>query len=483
MPRTKSLTALALVTALVAAAVPLIVNTASAGVSCPSAAPPPLHFSKPIYIDKQRPGGEPVSVVAQDGSILVSAHGGTTHLYKNPQAYPGGGDFVTSYGNQTLNWRSADGGKTWKYVGFYAQSFGPHTVTSTGFSDPDYTMDAGGRIYNTEIDLVNDAVYSSNDDGQSYDRGAVLAASGDRPWLTGADKNEVYLYVNSPHQLWRSTDGGLTFNLVTTNFPATGKLIVDPLNPHHGLIGPHDAGVAISADDGKTWKAYPTRLGKSTQFFGAVAVDRAGWAYSAAAGGYSGSGDKTPDGEVTFNYFNRQTNQWGATPIQIPIPRGDAMWPWLIAGDDGRVALVWYQTFAAHPDRFYVYAAYTTNAHGSTVTCSDGKQHFIPPQFSVANASGRPIAIGSICLQGTACNANPSFQAGDRRLGDFFTVNFDHSGRIFIASGDTMLKSPIGGPKMTGNPIFMAETSGTPLLAHPDSTRKTRPVCPPPCLP
>jgi hypothetical protein len=481
--RPRRIAAFSLVAALVAVAVPLVVTVASAGVSCPSVAPAPLAFSKPIYIDKTRPGGEPVSVVAQDGSILVSAHGGTTHLYKNPEAYPGGGDFVTSYGNQTLNWRSTDGGVTWKYVGFYAQSFGPHTLTSSGFSDPDYAMDAGGRIYNTEIDLANDAVYSSNDDGQSYDRGAVLAASGDRPWLTGGDKDEVFLYVNSPHQLWRSTDGGLTFSLVTTSFPATSKLLVDPLNPHHGLIGPDGAGLAISADDGKTWKAYPTHLGKSTQFFGAVAVDSAGWAYSAAAGGYTGSTDKTPDGEVTFNYFNRETKEWGATPVEIPIPKGDAMWPWLIAGDDGRVALVWYQTFAGHPDRFFIYAAYTKNGHGSMVRCSDGKTHFVPPQFSVTNASRRAIAVGSICLDGTACNANPDFKAGDRRLGDFFTVNFDHSGRIFIASGDTMLRSPTGGPKMTGNPIFMAQTKGDSLLTKPIPSRKTRPVCPPPCLP
>ena len=35
--------------------------------------------------------------------------------------------------------------------------------------------------------------------------------------------------------------------------------------------------------------------------------------------------------------------------INIPIPKGDALWPWLIAGDDGRVAVVWYQNLEGTP--------------------------------------------------------------------------------------------------------------------------------------
>jgi hypothetical protein len=151
------------------------------------------------------------------------------------------------------------------------------------------------------------------------------------------------------------------------------------------------------------------------------------------------------------------------------------MWPWIIAGDNGRVAIVWYQNHASAPGKFYIYAAYTTNAHGSRVRCSDGSTRFIPPRWSVANASGRPIHTGSICLQGTTCNANLNFEGGDRRLGDFFTVNFDHRGNIYIASGDTMLKNPLGiGEKPVGNPIFIRQTKGAKLLKKPDKVRKSR---------
>ncbi len=465
---------LLLVPALLAALLPLGYAAESSTARCPSVKPAPLKFSKPTFIDKGRAGGEPVSIVAQDGSIIVSAHAGTTHIYKDPQAAPGSSDFLRSYYNQTLNWRSDDGGKTWKYVGLAGAPEGPHSATSTGFSDPDLTMDAGGKIYNVEINLANVAVFASPDDGQSWPTANPIAASGDRPWVTGAEPDEVFLYVNLPKQLWRSTNGGLTFDLVTTSFPADSKLIVDPLNPKKGLLGPMDAGgVAITADDGETWESYPAALGSSTQFFGAIAADRAGWVYAANAGGYSGSNDTGTDGEVTFNYFNRETKKWASAPVHVPIPEGDALWPWIIAGDDGRVAITWYQTLKDKKG-FYPFVAYTTNGHGSTVTCSDGSTRFIAPQFQTANASGRPVHLGKICLSGTACNASANFEGGDRRLGDFFTVNFDHKGNIFLVSGDTTLKNALGGPKPVANPIFIKQSAGNKLLERPDKIRKTR---------
>jgi len=442
---------------------------------CPTVKTPKLTFGKKIYIDEMRAGGEPVSQVAQDGSIIVSAHAGTTHAYKEPGAAGGAGDFARYY-NQTLNWRSTDGGKTWQYVGLFGQPEGPHTATSTGFSDPDLTMDAAGRIYNVEIDLANVAVFSSSDDGQSWPRGNPIAASGDRPWVTAAEADELFLYVNLPKQLWRSTDGGLTFSLVTTSFPADSKLLVDPLKPKTGLIGPAGSGIAISKDDGATWKEYPGMLGKSTQFFGAVAADRAGWIYAAAAGGYSGSSDTKSDGEVTYNYFNRETNKWQAQPITIPNGSNDALWPWLVAGDDGRLAVTWYQR-VPETDKFNIMVAQTLNAHGTHVTCSDGSRRFVGPQFSVTNASKKPFHVGKICLSGTTCNANSDFVAGDRRLGDFFTINFDNKGNLFIVSGDTMLDSPLGEEKPVANPIFIKQVGGAPMIGSPDKIRKTRDLC------
>jgi hypothetical protein len=174
--------------------------------------------------------------------------------------------------------------------------------------------------------------------------------------------------------------------------------------------------------------------------------------------------------------LHRQTKKW-AKPVVVPTPPGDALWPWIVAGDDGRVALVWYQSLAAAPERWYIYEAYTLNGHGTRVRCG-GRSRMAPPSFRVTNASGRLVHAKPICLLGTACLAAPNPIDSDRRLGDFFTVNFDLQGHVFIASGDTMLTNPFGGPKPVSNPIFIRQESGPSLLIRPIRARPTRPLCP-----
>jgi hypothetical protein len=463
-------------TALFAVAIPTIGAVAVEAV-CPTVKAPDVSFAAPKYIDRQRAGGEPVSVVAQDGSIIVGAHAGTTHIYKNPTAAPGARDFVVGYTNQTLHWRSVDGGDSWEYIGLFGQREGPHSAQSTGFSDPDLTMDTSGRIYDTEIDLANISVFSSTDDGQSFPFANPISTSADRPWLTGLGPDEVILYVqNIVPQLLYSNDGGITWTRRTVP-SINGKIITDPVNPTDGVIAPGSSlgRFALSKDNATTWEYHDFGpMGGSSQFFGTLGADRAGNVYQGAAGGYGSANDVTANGTVSFGYWERATDTANEEQINIPIPEGDALWPWITAGDDGRVAMTWYQNLKGAPNDFYIYSAITNNGHGTTVTCSDGSTKFIPPQFTVVNASGRPIHHGKICLQGTTCNANADFEGGDRRLGDFFSVNYDTQGNLFIVSGDSMLKNPIGGPKPVGNPIFIKQDGGDKMLTTPIPTRKTR---------
>jgi hypothetical protein len=472
----------ALLTATVlAAGLPVATAALGAPKSCGSDIHgPALAFKPRVYVDKVRPGGEPVSVVAQDGSISVSSHGGTTHLYKDPQSLAAGAaDVASTYENQTLNWRSTDNGKTWKYIGLAGTGAGPHSATSTGFSDPDYAIDAGGRIYTTEINLAIVTVYSSGDDGQTYSRGNPEVTSGDRPWLTAGKKDEAYLYVNTGQQIFRTGDGGLTWTLQTTGDSQgpDAKMYIDPKNPN-GLIGPHNPqGMSISADQGKTWKAYDgAKIGKTVDFFGAVAVDKAGNVYRAGAGGYDGPADKkVGDGQVTFNAFDRKKMAWG-DPVVLPAPAGDMLWPWVVAGDDGKVAVAWLQRFSKDPRAFVMMVGATENAHGTTVTCSNGAKMFIPSRWTVVNASKTPVHIGEICLNGTACNASADFPAGDRRLGDFYTINYDKNGQLFVVGADTTQLAAGEVPRPTSLPIFIG-TSKSPRMAKPMKVRATKASC------
>lgn len=431
---------------------------------------PFVYWKDPVRIDTAAAGGEPVSVVAQDGSITVSAHAGTTHLMKAPDAAPGATDFIVGYSNQTINWRSTDDGQTWRRIGLAPPlDTGPHSATSTGFSDPDLAIDQAGRLYNTEINLPQVAVYSSPDDGQSWPTANPIASSGDRPWLAANEPGEVFVltnnFINRP--LLRSQDGGLTFSIVNEDAPIDGKPITDPSNPDDGLIGPSGTdAISISDDDGATWKTYPgANLGPSTQFFGTVAADSAGNIYVAAAGGYSDRGNVDRNGSVTVATFDRSSLRWSQVST-LDIPDGDALWPWIIAGDEGRVAVAWLQELPGEPrERFAIYAAVSTNAHGKD-PCGGTST----PEWAVSNASGRAVHEGRICLSGTACNLNIS---SDRRLGDFITINFDADGDIFIVAGDTTSESGLGTRKPTANPIFVGASVGTRLLEAPRELRPT----------
>ena len=129
-----------------------------------------LKFAPPIYVDQQLAGGEPeVFADVLHGRLIYTSHEGTTHLYKDGITSSPWGDFafVSNYCNQVNTWTSPDGGANW-YRDRYLGTTCPQNPTFTGFSDPDLTQDAGGRVYNTGINLANDALFSSIDGGQTF---------------------------------------------------------------------------------------------------------------------------------------------------------------------------------------------------------------------------------------------------------------------------------------------------------------------------
>src|SRR5881394_85313 len=174
-------------------------------------------FAAPIYVDQTLAGGEPeVFADTLHGTLIYTAHEGTTHLYRDGIVSSPWGDFsfVSNYCNQVNVWTSPDGGANW-YRDRYLDSPCPTSpAINTGFSDPDLTQDAGGRVYDTGIDLANDSLFSSIDGGKTWDKGTAQCHDGDRPWLAGGRRDEVFMATDtvegsrSGHQLFVSNDGG-----------------------------------------------------------------------------------------------------------------------------------------------------------------------------------------------------------------------------------------------------------------------------------
>src|SRR5438876_5002328 len=183
-----------------------------------SAGPTATTFAAPVYVDQQLAGGEPtIFDDALHGRLIYTSHEGTTHLYRDGLLSSPWGDFsfVSNYCNQVNTWTSPDGGVNW-YRDHYLDSPCPTSPTNNnGFSDPDLTLDDGGRMYDTGIDLANDAVFSSADGGRSWDRGTPYCHNGDRPWLAGGNANEAFMGTDAAedslnHRVFVSTDGGAT---------------------------------------------------------------------------------------------------------------------------------------------------------------------------------------------------------------------------------------------------------------------------------
>ncbi|MGZ4276357.1 MAG: hypothetical protein ACXVFK_06715 [Solirubrobacteraceae bacterium] len=205
----------------------LVLAALALALAAAPAAAAPLGFDKPVYVDQHLAGGEPVLLAdTVHHDIVYSTHEGTTHIYRPGLASSTTFDFASGYRNQVNVWTSRDEGRTWK-VDDFGGKFTSNPAQNSGFSDPDLTQDAGGRIYNTGINLANDALFSSNDGGVTWDRGTAQCHDGDRPWLAGAHRDEVFMATNVSegdlsHQIFQSTDGGNTCS--ASGIPDAGKL-------------------------------------------------------------------------------------------------------------------------------------------------------------------------------------------------------------------------------------------------------------------
>jgi hypothetical protein len=445
-------------------------------VSAPAA---PLRFSPPEFIDEQLAGGEPVLMTDPvHQRLLYSTHAGTTHLYRPGAASGGTLDFVSTYRNQVFMWSSDDRGKTWQRID-YGGGFSTDPTKNQGFSDPDFTQDAGGRIYNTGIDLANQAIFSSADGGKTWDAGTAQCSPGDRPWLAGGRKDEVFLATNTlygtpSHQIFQSTDGGRT--CPSTGIPdgggsgdesytGNGKILYDrasdrliePVNFGSGGVGGIGVGVWNRGDEAFS----PHLVAKSTMYahWPAMAVDDAGTVYLVwdddpraqdTAGGCNG--DATPTANHVFLASSTDFGETWSAPQAIAAPAGRrVLWPWIAAGEKGRVSVVWYETDKV-VDLACESAAMSIKA-ASILRADEPGQRTI----ETVDAAGRPVSVGNICQSGTTCAATGE----DRRLGDFFTNAVDLDGCVFIGSGDTTRVDPItGNPLITARPIVLHQTGG-----------------------
>ena len=462
------------------AATALAVTAATVAAAPGYGSAPRVAFAPRVFVSPTLAGGEPsIFFDRAHQDYIYSSHEGTTHTLHDGlvEAPAGTASVAANYRNQVNIWTSVDG-VHWKATDFDSTGFPTDPTKNSGFSDPDLTQDDGGRVYNTGINLVNDALFSSGDGGVTWDRGTIQCHEGDRPWLAGAHKNEVFLatdptYSENGHTIFRSTDGGNTCGSFGvgdygTHYTGYGKLyynrsngsLVEPViyNDANGNAVAIGAGIlphASHAFDVQKGAFHAIRVASTKGLlthFPAMFVDPKGNVYlswtDAPSGGRNAVWVAVLDRNGKVIVHPRVVSRTGKT----------ALWPWMTVGAPGNVSIVWYQYDRPVPNPDDAATVGNVYIDAATVIGLLGRH----PQVSVVNASGKPVHTGGICQGGTTCVATGQ----DRRLGDYFTNALDARGCVLIASGDTTRMDPVTGQPLAWSlPIFIHQSAG-PSLTH-----------------
>lgn len=259
-------------------------------------------------------------------------------------------------------WYSSDGGKKFKEMET------PGHVREWGVgAEGDLAVDDEGRTYFVDTYIPGLLMSRWSENGTKWDftvpAAGVTPGFDDRPWIAWSAKG-LYLYVNhvSHTAVYRSADGGMSWDgghILLWR----GEELGQPFFPAHiaadrkkgtlwvaGVVeekGRSVLGSAVTEDNDGDFKfreavvSEPQRRGGFSPIFtGATAVDAAGNGYTT----WSTFDEKGCD--VHYAVSTNKGKSW-QEPVKVNTGKGCATFPWIAAGDDGKIALAWYETPAS----------------------------------------------------------------------------------------------------------------------------------------
>jgi hypothetical protein len=395
-----------------------------------------LVFNTSTVVDLQRQVGEPDIVFSQNGDIYASGPWGTST-------------------NQSYAWKSVDD-FTYHTIGRIRPDVGP------GGGDTTTETDDQNFVYFTDLEgLLNLAAARSTDGGNTWTRNSIASyeTAVDRQWmaidngLTGGASDNTQFFT------WRqaalgsfveySTDGQ-TFLPAQAN-PADainngapcGDFIFDPTDRYLYLPCGRANQVEVAwthvDPEQRTGLVFTSTMagnagGETSELFPTLDVDEAGNVYVAYV--------DTADHNVYLVYSTDHAQTW-SDPVRLNGNEArTAVFPWIDAGADGRVAVAYIATDSRGPNnngdpndfpswfndkigsttvKWHLYVNYVTGANTSSPTIYQDR------------ATEHPMNFGQVCTAGTLCIAT----GGDRTMADFLTLQHDHDGALSIIYNDT----------------------------------------------
>jgi hypothetical protein len=404
---------------------------------------PPPRFGPEVVVDDKLGATEPSLVVDKDGRIFVAAPAGLSPT----------GDLLDHHFSGQF-WRSQDGQSFQHLEGLgVAGLYGP----SVGGGDSDIAADGQGNLYAIDLWLGNVGLLTSQDHGDSWLRGApvTFATPGeDRQWIDVDQKTgDVYITANSLSTgLWvlKSSDAGLTFPQQTLAVPhgdrggcicPPGALAVDEATGNVYLpfyVNPQGVGIAVSKDGGASFDVAlvpgteaahlaDEQKGELGGSFTVVQHDTAGNLYLVWE-----AASKTGR-RVMLQTSTDEGKTWTAPAIVSSLASGNQIFPWVVAGEPGRVAVAWYELTGEGPT-WNVRLGFSDNALDAV------------PSFQVITLNHSPVAEGNY----------------DREaLGDFFEIAMGPDGAIHAVWNEKRGQGHVI--------VYAGQVDGPTLLLHPQA--------------
>jgi hypothetical protein len=392
------------------------------------------------------PCGEPSLIVAPDNTMYVSTPR-TLLLCCNSKASP--------------VWKSADGGATWTNP-IFPSAPGNNNLNAFTGGDTELAVDAQGTVYEGELWLGSDSIYISGDKGATWNWSPLSHdVLDDREWLVYSQKdNSLYgVYdaikgiemIRVPLDTPLGTDAARFAPIERVMIPewddCPGLLagpcqqkpsqIPDEVNGVPVLAGLTSPGrpavdqttgtvyfpvpyqtagkgiVVASTSDGGLNFQYHYVTGAGNGNFGDTGNDFPVAAVDSAGNLYVAWSENKGNGYTTFLSVSKDHGATWAGPFTMSQGvSGTAIFPNIVAGAPGRVAVSWFGTpFVGDPNDaaqavWDVDAAVTLNALDAQ------------PTFDVAVVKSQ-FHRGNICTHGSGCTGD------DRKLLDFFDMQLD----------------------------------------------------------
>jgi hypothetical protein len=402
-----------------------------------------ITFDHATWNDPIRMVGEPDIVIAPNDGIYVSGPGGST-----TQA--------------SWFWKSTDKGLQWHLIGCPLKS-----NCQNGGGDTEIAIARNNDVFASDLQtLTCNSALRSYDDGATWLTSEGCFPGTDRQWMAVYDPNSsatgrrIYLSANGQTQgcyFLVSTDNGLTYLPPDPlNNPdgaiggsCIGRYAVNPANGH--IYVPGSSNTKVSLDGGVTFLNRPRPTGVADNLFATIVVDTAGNLWQAWI--------NNANTKAFVSYSTDEGQTW-STPIQVSTGAGSpagttpdlhsVIMPWIVVGDPGRVAVVYYGTTNTGTTEvgpgdvnalWYPFASISTNAMDPN------------PTWTQVQADEHPNHRSTICTGGTGCVLSQT--NGDRSMADFFAVDKDSEGRIYIAyneNSDLSLVVPAAN-EFIGKPI------------------------------